>query len=129
MDDIARRTRPVFQGFPQVKLAYLFGSRASDSAGPLSDYDFAVYIDEADPGKALDVELDLQDRLRRALQTDAVDVLALHRTESPELKYNAIARGLLIHEVEPFAVLIEPKILNEYFDFRAVLRRHGLTQS
>lgn len=32
-------------------------------------------------------------------------------------------------EREPFRVLVEPRILTEYFDFRESLRRHGLTRT
>jgi len=34
----------IFKGYSEVKLVYLFGSRASGKTGPLSDYDFAIYI-------------------------------------------------------------------------------------
>ena len=49
-------------------------------------------------------------------------------TESPELKFNVIKEGKLIYEVEPYKVIIEPKILNEYFDFHSLLLRYGLTR-
>ena len=37
-----------FQSNSQIKLVYLFGSQVSGTTGPLSDYDFAFYIDEKD---------------------------------------------------------------------------------
>ena len=36
----------IFKKFKDIKLAYLFGSQAKGNAGKLSDYDFAVYLDE-----------------------------------------------------------------------------------
>ncbi len=129
MEEILAAVRPVFQGFPEVKLAYLFGSQATGSAGPLSDFDFAVYLVEDDPHRQFEIRCALLEQLSRLLETDRVEVLVLNQAEGPELKYRVIATGLLLHEVEPFRLLVEPRILNEYFDFRSLLRRHGLTRA
>ena len=123
-----RNLEPVFGAFPEVKLAYLFGSRAQGQAGPLSDYDFAVYLDERDALKRFDLRLKLMDVLTRKLKTDKVDVCVLNDIKSPELKYNIIKDGTLILEREPFKVLVEPRILNEYFDFHYSLVKHNLTR-
>lgn len=117
----------IFGKEPEVKLAYFFGSRAERREGPMSDYDFAVYLDTRDSKKAFDVKFRLADELGRVLKTDRVDVVLLDFTESPELKYAVIKKGALIFEREPFRVLVEPKILNEYFDFMEMMRRHNLT--
>jgi len=45
----------------------------------------------------------------------------------PEMKYAIITEGILLYEKEPYRVIVEPRILNEYFDFRIMLKRHGLT--
>lgn len=107
----------IFGSFPEVKLAYFFGSKANGTDGPLSDYDFAVYLSEKDKRKRFELKLNLMGKLSLALRTDAVDVVILNDTESPELKYSIVHDGNLIYEAEPYRVLIEPKILNEYFDF------------
>jgi hypothetical protein len=58
-----------------------------------------------------------------------VDVVVLDTSEKPDLKYNIIKDGQLIHEIEPFRVMLEPKILHEYFDFNMMLERNGLTRN
>lgn len=121
--------KSIFRSFPDVKLAYIFGSRANGEAGPLSDYDFAVYFDLKDKIRMTDIRFQLSDRLSRELKTDKIDLVVLNMTESPELKYNIIKDGRVIYEEEPFKVLFEPRVLNEYFDFRAMLLRHGLTKA
>ena len=113
----------------QVVLAYLFGSRASGNTGPLSDYDFAVYFDEVDKKKIFNFKINLQDKISRYLKTDRVDIVVLNLAESPELKYDIIKKGILIFKKESFKLLVEPKILNEYFDFHSSLLRHGLTKA
>jgi len=89
----------IFAEYHAIKLVYLFGSRAGGKVGPLSDYDFAFYFDQPNKKKRFD------------------------------LKYNIIKEGRLLYEKEPFKVMIEPKILNEYFDFRDSLLRYHLTSS
>lgn len=128
-NEVKRQLQPIFQSFDEVKLVYLFGSQVTGKAGPLSDFDFAVYVGTTDVTKTHEILFELQDKIGRALKSDKVDVVALNITESPELKYNIIKEGALIFEREPFKVLVEPRILNEYFDFHQELLRHGLTQA
>lgn len=119
----------IIKRHPAIKLAYLFGSKAINQAGPLSDYDFAFYVDLKDNGHMFDLKLSLQDQISRALETDQIDIVILNLLEQPEMKYSIIKNGQLFYKEEPYQVIIEPKILNEYFDFREILRRYNLTRS
>jgi len=119
----------IFDLFPQVKLVYFFGSRATDKAGPLSDYDFAVFLDEKDFKKRFDIRLGLLDKFSHELKTDNIDLLVLNDIQSPELKYSIISSGKLIYEIEPYKILLEPMIFSEYFDFTDSLQRYGLTKN
>jgi len=118
-----------FADYAEIKLVYFFGSKAEGKGGVLSDFDFAFYIDEKDQKKLYELKLSLINRLSLLLNTDKVDVVILNLIDSPELKYNIIKNGKLILEREPFKVLIEPKILNEYFDFHSMLLRNNLTKA
>ena len=111
----------------EIKLVYLFGSHAKGTAGPLSDYDIAVYIDSYDTQKLISLKFALIREVTAILKTDAVDIVILNTCEQPELKYAIITEGILLYEKLPYKMLVEPKILNEYFDFRMILERHGLT--
>ena len=129
-DSLKQRLRDCFESYPRVGLAYIFGSRANNGkVGPLSDYDFACYFDEADELKRSHLKLDLMGDLMNLLNTDVVDVVALNDEVSTELKYDVIYDGELIYEREPFKVLVDPRILNEYFDFRQSLRFYDLTKA
>lgn len=127
--ELGKKLEDFFKHYPEIKLVYFFGSRAVDQGGPVSDYDFAFYADEPDSKKIFDLKLKLMDNLSRAFGTDKVDVVALNIVESPELKYHIISEGELIYEKEPFRVLVEPRILSVYFDFRDFLLRHNLTRA
>jgi len=118
-----------FQFYSQIKLVYLFGSQVNKTSGPLSDYDFAFYIDEKDKNKLFDLKLDLIGKLSQILKSDKIDVVILNMVESPELKYNIIKDGKLIFEREPYRILVEPQILNNYFDFHNLLLRYNLTKA
>jgi len=129
-----KRIKSILDAFPEIKLVYFFGSMASETDGLTSDYDFAVYFDlrpylEKDREKMFEIKFNLMDQLSRALNTDKIDVVILNLTESPEFKYEVIKNGKLIYKKEPFQVLVEPKILNEYFDFRYLLKKYNLTKA
>lgn len=124
-----KNCRNIFQAFPKVKLAYFFGSQATGNQGPMSDYDFAVYLDEQNVKKTFDVKFSLQDKLGRLLKTNAVDIVLLNSAVGPEIKYQIIAEGRLIYEQEPYRVLVEPRILSEYFDFNYMMRKYNLTKA
>ena len=122
-----KKILPIFETYPKVKLVYLFGSRAKGKIGPLSDFDLAIFVDEPDKQKRFDLRVKIMDEVTRKLQTNRVDVCLLNDIQSSELKYNIIKEGELIFQREPFKVLIEPRILNQYFDFHQSLLRYGLT--
>ncbi len=124
-----RQLISIFEAYPEIKLVYHFGSRARGSESPLSDYDFAIYLDTEDKLRMYDIKLDVIVKLSKLLKTDNIDVVVLNLTDNPDLKYMIISEGQLIYEQEPFKVLVEPKILNEYFDFHMLLKRHNLTKA
>lgn len=128
-DNIIKSLTNIFQLYPQVKLVYFFGSRAKDKSGPLSDYDFAVYLDEKDKKQRFDIKLSLMGKLSHEFETDAVDVVVLNDIESPELKYSVVTEGKLMYQEKPYKVFFEPRIFNEYFDFMYGLRKYGLTKA
>lgn len=123
------KVKKVFDSYPEVKLAYLFGSRATGEVGPMSDYDFAVYLRPKKKDDIFDLKLELIGKLCGAVKTDAVDLLVLNTSEKPELNYEVITKGKLIKEEEPNKLLMETMILNNYFDFRDNLRRFTLTKN
>jgi predicted nucleotidyltransferase len=129
MTNYLENLQRIFESYSQIKLVYLFGSTVRDDRGPMSDYDFAVFLGNKDSIEVARIRFELMDKLSRALNTENVDVVMLDVTGSPELKYNILQEGQLIFEREPFRIIYEPLILNEYFDFSAMLQKHGLTRA
>lgn len=126
---IKTKTASLFEAYPEVGIAYLFGSQAGGATGPLSDYDFAVYFDEKDAVRRHTILFRLSADIMAALNTDAIDIHSLNDIDQPELKYSIIAHGVVLFEREPYRLIIEPRILNEYFDFVYLLKKHGLTKA
>ncbi len=123
-----KKLNKIFKGYPELKIVYLFGSRVSGKTGPLSDYDFALYIGQ-DKLEAYHTSVDIAGKISKVLETDNIDTVVLNHTDAPEMKYSIIKNGRIIYEVDSFRILIEPGIMNEYFDFRFLLRKHGLTRA
>ena len=109
----------IFKHIPGIDVAYLFGSRARGNHSKLSDYDFAVQINEAvKPGNHHQIKLLLIKALCRALKTDAVDVIILNSAPLL-LKHRVIRdRKLLFCRSQLKRIRLETKILIEYLDFK-----------
>jgi len=120
------RIAELCRAYPEVKLMYLFGSQADGSAGTLSDFDFAVYIEQ---GESMDPFLlpELGVKLSKILGSNKIDVCDLATLNIPELAFDII-QGELLYEVEPYKLLVEPLIMNIYFDFKTGLRNNFLTK-
>jgi len=86
-------------------------------------------LDEKNKNKISEIKLKLLDKISNILRTNNLDLVVLNTSEMPELKYNIIKKGKLIFEKEPFRILVEPKILTEYFDFRTLLLKNNLTKA
>jgi predicted nucleotidyltransferase len=84
-----------------VVLAYLFGSQAEGTAGPLSDVDIAVLLEpQVDRERWFQVRLDLTNELMGLFHRDKVDVVILNEAP-PVLAYEVIQFGQLLHETIP----------------------------
>ena len=119
-----KKIQEVFKKYPKVKLAYFFGSRNRGNFNKDSDYDFAVYAKEPNNVLMFKLRLKLMDEISRVLKNDNIDVVALNGLDNPILKFEVLKEGTLIYEVEPYKVLLEPQILNEYTDFKLTFRKN-----
>ena len=83
--------RQIFKKYPQIISAYLFGSRARGKFSPLSDYDFAVQLDEKfNRKKYTDLKLALIGDLCKTLKNDHVDIVVIN--DAPLLLKHRILR-------------------------------------
>lgn len=108
----------IFSSEP-VLVAYLFGSQARGDAGPLSDVDVAILVEEGlAPAEALDLRLRLMASLARAFGAERVDVVVLN--DAPYLLQHRVIRDgrVLFCRDELTRVRYEFRVLRDYLDFR-----------
>jgi predicted nucleotidyltransferase len=109
-----------------LELVILFGSRATGTARPGSDYDLGVLKREGTVGAG---ELfDLARDLSQALEVNDVDLVDL-RHASPVLKYDAARVGQPLYEAEPgsftrFHVLAWKLYQDDHYDLRRLDREY-----
>ena len=108
----------IFKEYPSIISAYLFGSRARGNFSKISDYDFAIQIDESKlpKRKYTDLKLDLIGGLSKALKTDNIDIVILN--DAPLLLKHRILRDrkVLYCKSQLKRVRLEAKILIDYLD-------------
>jgi predicted nucleotidyltransferase len=110
--------RRAIRDLPVVTL-YLFGSRARNQAGPISDYDFAVQTRAGlSSRERFKLKLVLLDRFTRALKSDHVDVVVLEEAP-PLLAHRVLKDGkILFCRNARQRVRSEFRHLSAYLDFR-----------
>lgn len=103
--------------YPEIGVAYLFGSRARGTEGPMSDYDFAVYASGVADSFSFSIRLGTE--LSEALGTDAVDVVMLETVSDPVLLREAVLLGQCVYLKDAsLKQRIEQDILREYEETR-----------
>lgn len=105
----------------RVVAAYLFGSLARGTAGPLSDIDVGLLVGDPSEGEAACGRT--MDALCRRLRTSRVDIVSLADAPVP-LRYRVIRDGLLVACRDAAAVerFVAETIL-QYLDFKPLRDR------
>lgn len=87
----------ILEKYP-VLFAYVFGSQAKGSIGPLSDLDIAVFFKPfLSKEKRNSLRYDIKDDLEKALKAlDKVDVMPLNDAQ-PFLEYEVVYKGKIIY--------------------------------
>ena len=111
---------------PLVLFAYLFGSRATNKAGNVSDWDIAVYIEEnkleANP---VWQKIKIEDDISLVLNTDRVQAIILNNLEAPLLSFNIINEGVVLKDsYRELREIFEWQTLRRFHDWRYNLDRH-----
>lgn len=127
MDKYSAKLNNLFSRYEEIKLVYLFGSQVTKKTTPLSDYDFALYLDPAiNIRKEKEIILELISEISIIVKNNNIEIVSLNRSSSSLLKFNILKEGLLIYQKPPYKILIEPAIYNEYFDFKIFSQSNNL---
>ena len=116
--------KDIFQEYPYIASAYLFGSQASGKIGPMSDVDIAILLkDNAPVGRELVHEEDyLAYRISKALCVREVDLIDLNR-QGLIFRHNVLRTGRLIYDADPaLRIRFEMQVITNFCDFEPTLR-------
>ncbi len=118
-EKIREITRPIFQKYPEIELAYLFGSVVSRKGGKLSDIDIGVFLSENLPSKEiLSIELNLIGELTSALNSNKIDLVIMNLA-SNTLNFEVIKCNFpLFTKDEEFRIEVEHRIHSTFLDMR-----------
>ncbi|MBI4866879.1 MAG: nucleotidyltransferase domain-containing protein [Candidatus Wallbacteria bacterium] len=125
MSDPARqRLVEALARVPQLRFAYLFGSRASGRQGSESDWDLAVYCAERDARLRWELRERIGCELDAAIPTRSQDLTFLEEAPSV-LAYQVIRSGvLLFSRDEDSRIEFVVRTLAFYFDEQPLRRIH-----
>jgi len=114
-----------FGSLDSVMLAYLFGSRARGTGGPLSDVDVAVLLVGApDEDLMFDMRLEIIGGLMGILHINDVDIVILNQMPLA-LRFRVLRDGVLLYCRDRQAMIeFTARTVSEYLDFKPVLERH-----
>lgn len=123
LERIGPLVRAYFEGRGDVEAAWVFGSVAQGTAGPMSDVDVAVLPKTGLDRKAVwDMRVDAMSRLPGILGVREVDVLSLRDT-SVALAFEVVATGSVVYG-EGWPATDEAMIMavTSYWEFEDVRR-------
>lgn len=127
-DKIEDKFFEYFSSKPEIKVGYIFGSRAKGEEGKISDIDIAILVDkESIPQDSFyGYKAKIITELIGILKTDKVDLVILN--ESPlYLCFRVIRDGLVLYSSDEIRrIQFEAKIMSRYFDQQYYYKRHAL---
>jgi predicted nucleotidyltransferase len=106
-----------FKAREYVELAYLFGSTAEETEGPLSDIDIGVYLSgKLTKGERIEKRLELMGELSTLLKTDHVDLLVMNDA-APVINFEVIRPNVpLFVRNEDLKLDVEQHVMSRYLD-------------
>ena len=121
-----QQLKEAFSRTPLVLFSYLFGSRATNKAGNVSDWDIAVYIEENRlESNPVWQKIKIEDDISFVLNTDRVQVTILNNLDAPLLSFNIINEGVVLKDsYRELREIFEWQVLRRFHDWRYNLDRH-----
>ena len=114
--------------YPEIKLGYYFGSQAKGKGKPLSDHDFAIYLDESTtPARKFEIVGGITADLMQVIGSNNIDLVLINDAHNIPLIYTVFSQGELIYEIEPYRMLVGSKHLSAYHDFQVFTTKHDHT--
>jgi predicted nucleotidyltransferase len=122
---IKQKIQSQISKYPEIKLGYYFGSQSKGKGKPLSDHDFAIYLDETTtPSRKFEIIGGITADLMQIMGSNNIDLVLINDTKNIPLTFTIFSQGELIYEVEPYRVLMGSKYMSAYHDFQVFTTKH-----
>ena len=121
MDKLSSKEMKKLKGFLKkqdfIISAYMFGSCAKGTQGPLSDIDIAVSMDTKLGKREMDKKrLFLINKISGLIRTDKFDLVVMNNT-TPLLRFNIIRDGMILKDT-PKRAGLETRIISSHLDMK-----------
>lgn len=123
-EKIIQKIKSVLSAREEIVFAYLFGSVAKEKAGPISDIDIAVYLEEETDltSGSFGYKAELIFDLQRGLNTNQIDLVILNQAPL-FLAFNVLKEGKLIFcRSKEIRVDYHYLIQRDYLDFKPAVK-------
>lgn len=116
-ETLISRLAEFFRSQEYVELAYLFGSKAEDHSGPLSDINIGVYLSSRLTNRErIEKRLELTAELANLLKTARIDFVVMNDS-SPVINFEIIKPNMPVFiRDEDFKIGLEQEIMSRYLD-------------
>ncbi|MEM3462730.1 MAG: HepT-like ribonuclease domain-containing protein [Candidatus Bathyarchaeia archaeon] len=119
--ELMRKLKGVFDGYPQVLAAYLYGSYSTGRQTPLSDIDIAVVLGDGDI--SLDLSADIAEAL--GISEEKVSIIDLKLID-PAMRLKILREGVeLLNRGSDFAPPMDEEIV-EVYELEEAIRKSWL---
>jgi len=122
--DPAEAAEKVLPDYPYVDAAYLFGSTVRGEAGPMSDLDIALLVDENEApegAELLRAEMLVSHEFQKLLEVREVDISTFNNLPL-YVQHTVLKEGKLIYERSRDArINFEARTIQRYLDFEPTL--------
>ncbi|MHB1041307.1 MAG: type VII toxin-antitoxin system MntA family adenylyltransferase antitoxin [Eubacteriales bacterium] len=110
--------------FPQVIVAYLFGSHASGRPAPLSNIDVGILLARGlTDMESFQIEMNLQGELEKIFKTNNIDLVVLNKAPLP-IQFNATCGKLLFAGEDDKRTDFEEYVRKYYIDCLPIYREY-----
>ncbi|HLC16686.1 MAG TPA: nucleotidyltransferase domain-containing protein [Thermodesulfovibrionia bacterium] len=119
-----QQLKSIFEDYPYIASAWLFGSQAKGKVWQMSDIDIAILVkDEAPAGRELfHEESYLSYRISKELGGKEVDLVNL-KNQGLIFQHNVLRTGRVIYDSDrDYRIRFETRVICNYCDFEPTLR-------
>lgn len=114
MKETLEKLKILLSIFPQIEIAWLFGSRASGKGTPISDWDLAIKFSSSQGWKE---QMHIRFAISEVVGTEQVDLVDWDKAPLP-LRYAIVQDGMiLLSRNEELRVDLQTETRSRYWDF------------